>query len=351
VTADGTRTLATIAFQPRIEAVVRGDAAASCIASLLEAGAPSPVKWDSSFVKDYVLTAQNQRATTLRSVLSSQIIVITDAMELPRTYDVAHAEDGWQNPTVSWLALNRATTSTPEHDQLRQAVRTLTIQHILECSGVGRIDELVRSAAHDGRIGPWLAVDPPLSNRVITRTVGGSVRSAVRLASQGTSLAIQEMDRDDDFAFERATDAALLRFSDGVHPYEATQRLARIVDAGIVFDEGEEKTTAAVSQLRTCAAGVVSGLRADLTSEPIATRGFVLTGNDADHPNLQLADVAAGWASLMLQQHGLLGLARGFAEVVYNGKRLDEAYAERLDRERRQHQVMLTGVRIPFRAR
>lgn len=170
-----------------------------------------------------------------------------------------------------------------------------------------------------------------------------SLRKTSLIALQSTALVAHEYEEayHDDMAVRlqpyRYINPAALNY----------ERLKVIAQRSVVFDRGHETETKVVEQLHEAAnrrlgRNSLSFVLGDfLESHPPTVVGQVRTGVSQEEVELRIADVAAGFASDVLQERGTLELVSTFAVVIYSGNRLTPERAKRLEDERRFHKRII----------
>ena len=125
-------------------------------------------------------------------------------------------------------------------------------------------------------------------------------------------------------------------------------RIDAVVRRQTVYDRGHEDSTSIAAKLHQLARRRIAGAPLYLCGmfgDPL--EGGVRTGVTAEEVELQMADVAAGWARNVLQDRGALALQQRFRVVLYNGFVLDAEEAEKLDSERRVYQRLFGRCCVP----
>lgn len=327
----------------RIEAAVSVAPDATWVGALQRAaGGANPIKWQ--HVATSVWNGESQDAATIRDGLGTQALLITDELALCRDLDLQAAES--RLPFAGLVFLGKL--SIPGNGLWTPAAWRQTVaEDLLMDAGVGRIQRL-RAEADDldfvrDQDGAGMSV------RQLAADLDGSPKKAAKVASQSMLIVLHELDPDhpNRNALFESLEALPMRW---VMPSEgafARARLRAIADTRTVCDGGEERFTAAVEQVRRAAEDVAYGPWSELPR----SGGYVRTGDDAAYLRLQLADVVAGYARTAIEQGGFADLVRRFRFVLYNGRRLDQDAAARLDRDRRRYAGLLAEGMLELQAR
>lgn len=296
----------------------------------------SMFKWGD--VGEFVLSRASDDAARARSRLEEATIMIVDPSAFLRTMDLSAASP--KNPPF----LSRQVQTDPRFRMLRRVMTRRVGRVLLIHSGAEHVYSLVRSPL----IGEGGFYDPEFS-------VGGEkldgldplaiaertpdLNKLSRIALQTTALVAHEHDANTRIEFERYL-VAHRWMPDG---WINQARLEALAKRSIVYDRGHEDSTSIAAKLHQAACERVNNCprRWANPEEPDAAVGQVRTGITRDEVPLQMADVAAGWASSILASRGAVALAKTFRIVLYNGVPLDHTQAEKLDTERRFHDRLI----------
>ncbi len=283
-----------------------------------------PIKWNN--VMAFVLTGRGSEASAVRDGLSEAIIVVTDALQIYREVDLAMLD---RRGSISLLSPGWQTT--PVTRSIRAKLDKYVARDLLDGSGYGSAKRLLRTPlpgegyrASLRRIRPDKEIEQDRS-----------LRQAVHLATSATTLMAHEHDPDARFLDELRSDPTVCRFGDPYAEWRDRLRLEALAARRIVFDEGHADVVRAVSALREQAEQRVDEGMVLLSGRSLG--GFVGEGCDQRELRLQLADIAAGWASEILHTFDFARLHATFRVVIFNGIRLSALDAGRLDHQRIAH--------------
>ena len=352
-------------LQTVVESVIGASLGAPWIATLraLARGA-SPMKWN--HVKDAILTGFGLDVSSVRDGLAAQVVVVTDPMATARTIDLATATGRPHFFPLGVLLFARKQGARerpslpPEIARMVDFMRRGTFDDILEGSGLGRLCDHMsqadaRDSAGEAAFG-WRSRNRMLES--FASSLGGSLNKAAKFASKATVLAVPILDPEHPayVAIERRFEelAGVMRFG-GYAGEMAQQALTLVANRRLVVDAGHRDITDLTAKLRDIvelhakgpwfndAQQAIDAFTDDHAESP-AARGFVRPGDDRQELRLQVADVAAGWAGTLIEQHGYRGLASVFRCVLYNGTPLTTERAMRIDERRRQHDGLLASM-------
>lgn len=293
-------------------------------------------KWTD--VRDFVMSPASEEAGRVRSRLAEATIMIVDPMAYLRTFDLDFASRPF--PPV----FSRQGNADPRIAPLRNMLTRQVGQILMIHSGAESVFSLIRAPligegifrATALRTGEDIGHLDPL--RIARETKGLTKLS--RIALQTTALVAHELDPETRTAIAPFVEG--LRFGLDTAAYDQA-RLETLVRRSIVYDRGHEDATSIAAALhgaaRTRAANCP--IRWAAANDDVPTFGAVRTGATHEEAELQMADVAAGWASEILRTRGALALSKTFRFVVYNGVPLKQAQAERIDSERRFHDRLI----------
>lgn len=253
----------------------------------------------------------------MRDGLGEQTIVITDPMDMVREVDV--------NMPMAVCAVALSRRGTPWAVKIHQFVT----RNLLLRSGIGTVECLIEEADGCG-LGRGLCRSSFIKELI--ERCGGNIHRVAKLATQSTALIAEQ--RDPDAVRGWPLDWAESRFYGGWGPWDAKWHLRQIGRCNIIFDNDEPPITRMVEEVRAAAA---ARARYAWLSGDESAAGWVRNGDDRNHLQLQLADIAAGWARTLIERGGYLAAAMRFRFVLYNGERLTLESADRLDKLRAAH--------------
>lgn len=311
-----------------VEASYMGDMDAAFVHHLRAAARDAhPMKW--ADVLPLVLCGTGSEAMAVRDGLSTATIVIVDPRPFLHELDLSVLGTSGVPPVSCWY-------DVPGLAPLRRQVDRWLSEDLIARSGAGRVLDLLCGPMDLVDLGDEDAYATDYSLENILERLGKSTMKALRFAAKSTTLVAYEDDPATRMELEAGARAAAatLRY---VSPraWMARRRLELLAGRRLVFDRGQDDVVKLVAQLQRDGQA-----RRDLYAPYLAMRGgrgYVTTADDRDELRLQIADVAAGWATDMLASRGLLAVGRTFALVLYNGKRLDYDTAVRLDRDSMLH--------------
>lgn len=322
----------------RIEAAIRSNVSGNWVGQLIRAGgSQKTMKWH--HVASFVLDGADEAAKAVRDGLSHQVLVVTDPMEMARDLDLRLASQTGNGPLVGGLLLGIIPLDgSGVIGTFAKDIRGWIARDLLDSSGVGTVETLVRDAASWERT----AQRPALTSRTIALHVNGSINLAAKIASRSMMLVLHERDPEtySTSAFRPNSGFSLF----GVYDTSAIAqvRLDRIAAAKVVFDRGEEHVTRVVNAVRNEAGRA----RAYSPLDDPALSGFAKDGDDTQSLRLQLADVCAGYGRAILEatkysNTGLRELTHRFRLVLYNGRELSADAASRTDARRVRHRDLM----------
>jgi hypothetical protein len=294
------------------------------------------VKWGK--VEQFVRSRDSEDAARVRRKLEEAIITIVDPAAFYRSLDVRRSL-GERTPPL----LSREVQTDPRFKTFRQHIAQRVGRVLLICSGAESLHALLRSPLVGEGLDPY--VEPEDEARLaeldpleLAKKVR-DLNKISRIALQTTALIAHE--RDPEQRVDMAPYVAGMRYGMDTTGYNQA-RLESIVKRSTVYDRGHEDSTAIAAKFHELARRRVADAPLYLSGlYEEAPEGGVRVGVTAEEVELQMADVAAGWASDVLQGRGALALQRVFRLVLYNGFRLDATEAEKLDTERRFHQRLI----------
>lgn len=285
-------------------------------------------KWDA--VSSFVRATDSVEAARVREKLGEATITVVDPAAFVRTESVSM---GSGHHTLPMLAPQ--VMKDPAYRPVRQIMTRFMGRRLLVSSGAESLYSLLKTPIYD----EYLAFPMDKSAlhsrdldplRLVERMP--NLNKLSRVAIQATALMGHE--HDPSFFEEVATSLRPHRFWDeGRYNQVRLEALAR---RSMVFDRGHESETEFVVRLREAAVNRIDQFtpyRTGLIGRPM--RGEVRMDVTATTVELQVADVAAGWAKHVLQERGTLELCRQFRLVIYNGITLSRERAMKLDDERR----------------
>lgn len=311
----------------RVQAVV-GPHWAPLLAGPLQriVGAGLTIKWRNPAVQNLLLRGSGDLANRLRRQIEQVPLVVVDPMEPVRHMDRLVLDDGAGGPIWSHLLCGTPNGQSYPASAV-ESVRRYTTEMVLSASGVGDLDRLLSEAALDD-IDDW---DERRADLVATyaANVGHNHRASAKLALQSTALFVRDCVPDSQYNNGSWQDET--RYVGGMASHHARSQLRDVARVRLEFDEGEEATTA-VARLRDTAE-VLGGHAPRLPAE----RGFVRSIDDGQSICVQIADVVSGYASARIASEGITGVVRRFGILSVNNRRLTDAEAESLDRDRAWH--------------
>lgn len=303
------------------------------IALMREAARSTTFKWKG--VRPLVRTRDSLVAGRVRRLLEEAVITIVDPAAYFRAFDVHRPARSPVPPLLSkqmWMDPRLA----PYREFFERRVGRL----LLLTSGAETIHSLLRSPL----VGDWGDEDPnpepDLSELDPVRLADsiGSLPKVARIALNTTALTAHE--RDPEHLVLLSPLMSSVRYSwDLSHVNQV--RLEGIVGRSTVYDQGHKDATDIALKFHQIAQRRVTRAPTYLTGLVETPRGEVRTGVTANEAELQVVDVATGWASEILNEQGAHALHRTFRLVIYNGMLLDSEEAEKLDSERRFHDRMI----------
>lgn len=293
------------------------------------AGGAHPMKWQ--HVHRFV-NGESSDAAIVRAGLAQAVIVIVDPMTFLRQVDFTWAGVGGVPPFAMWY-------DVPQLRALRRRLERLAADGVLALSGVQRIVGLLTDSLGIVDLGDRDANLSRFTPTALLDRLGGGLGKATRLAASATTALVYEDDPDVAASpYERyAALAAGLRFADD--SFLARARLEAFVDRRVVFDGGHDDVVRTLADLQNAAAER-RALYAPYLDLGIGG-GYIRSGDDKQQLQLQLADIAAGYARDVLETFGVLEVWRRFRVVLHNGFRLDGDEARRYDEERTRHRRLV----------
>ena len=285
-------------------------------------------KWTD--VRSFVRATDSLEAIRVREKLGEATITVVDPAAYLRTEEVPVGSVRHLVP-----ALSRQVMKDPELRWVRQLMTRSIGRRILVSSGAESAYGLLTTPMHEDlplypsgeHASPSSDLDPL---RLVERMP--DLNKLSRIAVQSTALMGHE--HDPAFFDEIAATMRRFRFWDESRYNQA--RLEALARRSVVFDRGHETETEFAMRLHHAAVGRVerfTPFRTGLITAP--GHGEVRLDSTPSSSELQVADVAAGWAKDILQGRGALELCKQFRIVIYNGMTLHREQASRLDDERR----------------
>jgi hypothetical protein len=318
-----------------VQAVIGADLGAPWVGRLFRA-APAgtrPIKWQ--HVEQFVRAGVGPEAQTVRDGLQTQTLVLTDAHQTVRSLDLSLTIAGATIPLATMLLQRRGTGAlTGELLHLHEQIRAWVLRDVLERSGVGIVESLIRRARWqdlDGVFNRRSALD--LTTPVIER-LGGKINRVSKAACQATALAARYLDPETQPESAESLMASM-RFSAGLPWFYAQNRLLDLTRQRVAFDADDSGVTATIEDIRRLGYSAADELGL------VTDEGGVRAVDDADYIRVQLADVVCGWGRTVVYEKGLAELVRRFRLVLYNGSPLTPDRADRLDKQRQEHRRLL----------
>lgn len=293
-------------------------------------------KWND--VQSFVTSMASEEAARVRRRLEEATIAIVDPAAYLRSYDLAQTPRGMP-PTLS-----RQVQTDPRLAPLRQLFARQVGQLLMIQSGAEKVFALLRAplvgeSGFYGHLARRTDDIQHLDPLVIAERTK-DLNKLSRIALQTTALVAHELDP------ETRTDIApyIEGFRYGMDTTGYNQaRLEALVRRSVVYDRGHEDATSLAARYHEAARARAADCPLNWTDQdqerPLL--GEVRVGVTQEEVELQVADVAAGWASHILGVRGALVLCNTFRVVIYNGSPLSRTEAERLDTERRFHDRMI----------
>ena len=292
----------------------------------------SVFKWGK--VEQFVRTRDSEDAARVRRKLEEAIVTIVDPAAFYRSLDVNRGRREKLPPLLS-----REVQTDRRFAPLRDVMARRVGRVLLICSGAESLHALLRAPLVGEGWDPCL--EPEDETRLAELDpirIAERVRNLnkiSRIALQTTALIAHE--RDPEQRVDITPYVAGMRYGMDTTRYNQA-RLESIVKRSTVYDRGHEDSTAIAARYHELARRRVADAPLYLSGlYDEAPEGEVRVGATDEEVELQMADVAAGWASDVLQSQGALALHRTFRLVLYNGFLLDAEEAEKLDTERRFH--------------
>ena len=292
-------------------------------------------KW--SDVNEFVLSQTSDDARVVRNRLEEATITIVDPAVFLRALDLSS-----RRPSVPLLS--RQFRRDPQFNAMRRVITRRVGRVLLIHSGAESVYSLLRSPlvgegllAHERMEGlRGIKQLDPLS--VAERTP--DLNKLARIALQTTALVAHEYDPDARGDIEVHVEEMRWGMDDRRYNQARLEALAR---RSIVYDRGHEDATSIAARLHRAACDRLADSPLSWASpdDPDDLAGEVRTGVTAVEVQLQMADVAAGWAAHLLSTHGALALSKTFRIVLHNGLQLTNEEAQKLDTERRFHDSLI----------
>lgn len=296
------------------------------------------MKWGK--VQEFVASKVSEEAARVRRRLEEATIMIVDPAAFLRTLDLQNLTG---RATLPYLS--REVARDPRFAPLRRFLADRVGRVLLIDSGAESVYALLTSPL----VGESLTLGRELRSlrsehrqldpfEIAKRTTG--LNKIARIALQTSALVAHEHDPEQHVAIGRYVDGG--RWGTGIGEFNQA-RLEALARRSIVYDRGHEDSTSIAADLHRAARKRLENSPFSLASAgdyafPV---GDVRTGSTSDEVELQMADVAAGFARQILSEQGALALAKSFRVVLYNGRLLRLADAEKLDTESRFHRRLI----------
>lgn len=291
-----------------------------------------PVKWDD--VRGWLVEGLSPRAMAVRAKLEEAVIMVVDPLAFYRSIDLT-----WGGHRGKPILYSRALAQDPAANRLRRFINRRVARVLLISSGAEAIHSLLRSpligegfeavGGRASRESSLAALDP-----FHLAAKEPKLNTVSRIALQTTALVSHEHDPD----ARRPLIEGVSVYGMAADGYYNQRRLEAIAHRSVVFDRGHEDATQVSIDFHRAAQRRLANSPLSMSGlDGTFPNGLVRTGDTAMEIELQMADIAVGWASHVLQEWGALELNRRFRCVLYNGIPLDRADAERLDTEKRFH--------------
>lgn len=339
-----------------VEAVIVAGPAAGWVPLLRSRGpAVRPMKWGD--VALFVTRGRGSESVAVRTGLAGQVIVVTDPMHLVRGVDLLSAERG-STPPISLMTLLRAPRCLPSAHPAVVFATTLheaLVHDTASTSGIGRLAEDVAALeAGDVVSGSFRGT---VHTDIVARTLAplkGSLTKTAKLASKATTLIVPLLDSEHPGhpRLHPADEGSVYRFA-APDRFLAKRSLDAVAGRRLVVDRGHNDIINQTANLRELAEIYASDpysvdnerarealmrlTRKGTAAPGGSAKGYVRPGDDVESVQLQLADVAAGWARTIIEETGYAALVDTFRLVIYNGRPMTADVARVVDAEREQH--------------
>jgi hypothetical protein len=297
------------------------------------AGTP-PIKWKQKDVQGFVRDGQGFESRVVRDGLAEQTLIITDPLDLIRELDVGLFNKGRVGvPFCSMVFLTKQNIPAWVQEFASSLRRGVSLD-LLGQSGIGRVESLLDDAMSNGVFSRQASLLLPYGVVGMMERCDGQLSKVAKLATQATALVAEERDPDANCELEGEGFGTLRTIDGRTNPYDARRSLRNIAGSNILFDRDEPGITGMVEEVR-----MVAQRTGSLDFPGLG--GSIRTGDDSEHLRIQLADVAAGWASTVVHERGFRSLAETFRYILYNGQPLTLDSAAELDRTRDLHRSLL----------
>ena len=284
---------------------------------------PSSGELKSSIVWEKFRDRPNEEQTRIWKGLSKVRIHIVDPRPYKESTD-AFLRRLMNRHDAPHLLAQWKKEGKPEASYLNSVLTRFAAQRIVDDSSAGRAHAMAYYAA-DMLIGP---VD--IGSVIDVASFGSDTKPLLRQATQWAAKSAATFHEAVEI-FEAEVDFY------GAMPDELLRRKmkARILDKH-AFDKGDGKQIERLESARGTVLNVLQTIDVDPFANPKPNPPAVPKHIDVDSSIsylVQTADIAAGFASKLLEVGGLVRVATIFEYVTYNGVRLTQADAERLHKK------------------